>query len=89
MLGKIAIALAAASLFGAASIIPTDVLAARHGGGGGHGGGGHAGIGGGGRHGGGGFAGRGFGGGRFHGGRFGNYGTCYAWTPYGRRWICD
>jgi hypothetical protein len=72
MLDKITIAIAAASLLGAAAI-PTDALAFGHGGGGGHGGfgggfhggfgGGHGGFGGGGfsR----GFAGHGFGGGGF------------------------
>src|SRR5258706_4362809 len=96
MLHKIAIALAAASLLGAAAI-PTDALAFGRGGGGGFHGGGF----------GGGFRGGGFGG--FRGGRFGGgfrgygfgpgfglglgygayyYGSrCYAWTPYG--WGCD
>jgi hypothetical protein len=90
MLRKIAIALAAASLLGAAAI-PTDALAF------GRGGGFHGGFGGGGfsR----GFAGRGFGPG-FRGHRFGPgiglglglgygaYSSCYAWTPYGYRWVC-
>jgi hypothetical protein len=90
MLRKIAIALAAASLLGAAAI-PTDALAF------GRGGGFHGGFGGGGfsR----GFAGRGFGPG-FRGHRFGPgiglglglgygaYSSCYAWTPYGRQWVC-
>jgi len=93
MLHKIAIALAAASLLGAAAI-PTDALAFGRGGGF-HGGGF-----------GGGFRGGGFGG--FRGGRLGGgrraydtcpgfglglgygayyYGNrCYAWTPYG--WGC-
>jgi hypothetical protein len=91
MLRKIAIALAAASLIGAAAI-PTDALAF----GGGHGGGGfHGGFGGGGFRGG--FAHRGFGGRGFFGpgiglglglglGYYG--GRCYAWTPYGYRWVC-
>jgi len=141
MLRKIAIALAAASLLGAASI-PTDALAfGRGGGGGGHGGFGgggfgHGGFGGGGFSrgftGGGGvarsfaapgvvgrnfavaphsfagrsFVGRGFGPG-FRGHRFARFGvpfglglglgygaysyygdSCYAWTPYGYRWVC-
>src|SRR5712675_422591 len=88
MLRKIAIALAAASLLGAASI-PTDALAfGRGGGGGGHGGFGRG-------------FGPGFRGHRFA--RFGvpfglglglGYGaysyygdSCYAWTPYGYRWV--
>ena len=91
MLRKIAVALAAASLIGAAAI-PTDALAF----GGGRGGGGfHGGFGGGGFRGG--FAGRGFGGRGFFGpgiglglglglGYYG--GRCYAWTPYGYRWVC-
>src|SRR6266436_6612274 len=137
MLRKIAIALAAASLLGAASI-PTDVLAfGRGGGGGGHGGFGgggfgHGGFGGGGFSrgfiGGGGvarsfaapgvvgrnfavaphtFVGRGFVGPGFHRHRFARFGVpfglglglgygvysyyndpCYAWTPYGYRWVC-
>jgi len=92
MLRKIAIALAAASLLGAAAI-PTDALAFGRGGGGGHFGGGF--------HGGGfsrgfvghGFAGRGFGPG-FYGPAIGlglglGYASsCYAWTPYGYRWVC-
>jgi len=95
MLRKIAIALAAASLLGAAAT-PTDALAF------GRGGGFHAGFGGGGfsrgfaGHS---FDGRGFGPG-FRGHRFGPgiglglglgygaYGSCYAWTPYGYRWVC-
>ena len=100
MLRKIAIALAAASLLGAAAI-PTDALAF------GRGGGFHGGFGGGGfsrgfaGHG---FVGRGFGPG-FRGHRFGPgiglglgglglglgygaYSSCYAWTPYGYRWVC-
>jgi hypothetical protein len=95
MLRKIAIALAAASLLGAAAI-PTDALAFGRGGGF-HGGfsRGSAGHG---------FAGRGFGPG-FRGHRFGPgiglglgalglglgygaYSSCYAWTPYGYRWVC-
>ena len=96
---KIAIALAAASLLGAAAI-PTDALAF------GRGGGFHGGFGGGGfsrgfaGHG---FVGRGFGPG-FRGHRFrpgiglglglglglgyGAYSSCYAWTPYGYQWVC-
>ena len=100
MLRKITIALAAASLLGAAAI-PTDALAF------GRGGGFHGGFGGGGfsrgfaGHG---FVGRGFGPG-FRGHRFGPgvglglgvlglglgygaYSSCYAWTPYGYRWVC-
>jgi hypothetical protein len=69
MLRKITIALAAASLLGAAAI-PTDVLAFGRGG---FGGGFH----------GGGFS-RGFGGHGFVGHGF----RCYAWTPYGYRWVC-
>ena len=99
MLHKLAIALAAASLLGAAAI-PTDALAFGRGGGGGFHGGGF----------GGGFRGGGFGG--FRGGRFGGsfrghgfgpgiglglglgygayyYGNrCYAWTPYDYQWGC-
>ena len=99
MVRKIAIALAAASLLGAAAI-PTDALAF------GRGGGFHGGFGGGGfsrgfaGHG---FAGRGFGGHGFRGHGFGPgigvglgvlglgygaYRSCYAWTPYGRQWVC-
>src|SRR5215471_8766826 len=104
MLRKIATALAAASLLGAAAI-PTDALAFGRGGGF-HGGGGfHAGGFGGfrGGHFGGGFRGDHFGGG-FRGGRFGPgiglglglglglgygaYSSCYAWTPYGYQWVC-
>jgi hypothetical protein len=48
------------------------------------------------RFGGGGFGGRGFGPGfRHHRGfglglglGYGVYGGCYAWTPYGYRWVC-
>jgi hypothetical protein len=101
MVRKIVIALAAASLLGAAAI-PTDALAF------GRGGGFHGGFGGGGfsrgfaGHG---FAGRGFGGHGFRGHGFGPgigvglgvlglglgygaYSSCYAWTPYGRQWVC-
>jgi hypothetical protein len=102
MLRKIAIALAAATLIGAAAI-PTDALAfgGGHGGGAFHGGGGfHGGFGGGGFRGG--FVGHGFGGRGFAGRGFfgpgiglglglglGYYGgRCYAWTPYGYRWVC-
>ena len=67
MLRKITIALAAASLLGAAAI-PTDALAFGRGGGGG--GGGHGGFGGGGMH----FGGGGGGGMRFGGGGFGGRG---------------
>jgi hypothetical protein len=97
MLRKITIALAAASLLGAAAI-PTDALAF------GRGGGFHGGFGGGGfsrgfaGHG---SVGRGFSPG-FRGHRFGPgiglglglglgygaYSSCYAWTPYGYRWVC-
>jgi hypothetical protein len=95
MLRKIAIALAAASLLGAAAV-PTDALAF------GRGGGFHGGVGG--FHGGGfrGFRGGHFGG--FRGGRFGPgiglglglglglgygaYSSCYSWTPYGYQWVC-
>ena len=95
MLRKITIALAAASLLGAAAI-PTHALAFGRGGGGGGGmhmggggGGMHMGGGGGGmRFGGGGFGGRGFGPGFRHRGFGLGYGGCYAWTPYGYRWIC-
>ncbi len=96
MLRKIAIALAAASLLGAAAI-PTDALA--FGRGGGFHGGGFGGFRGGGF---GGFRGGHFGG--FRGGRFGPgiglglglglglgygaYSSCYAWTPYGYQWVC-
>jgi hypothetical protein len=99
MLRKIAIALAAASLLGAAAI-PTDALAFGHGGFGGFHGGGFGGF-----HGGGfsrGFGGHGFVGHGFRGHGFGpgiglgiglglglGYGSrCYAWTPYGYRWVC-
>jgi hypothetical protein len=113
MLRKTAIALAAASLFGAASI-STDALAAMRGGAG------HGGFGGGGfghrsfgapgfvgaPHT---FSGRGFVGHGFRGHRFARFGVpaavglglglgfgaysyyddpCYAWTPYGYRWVC-
>lgn len=100
MLRRIAIALAAASLFGAASI-PTGALAF------GHGFGGHGGFVGAPHT----FAGRGFVGPGFRPGfrdhrfvRFGvpfglglglGYGaysyygdSCYAWTPYGYTWVC-
>jgi hypothetical protein len=97
MVRNIAIALAAASLLGAAAI-PTDALAF------GRGGGFHGGFGGGGfsrgfaGHG---SVGRGFSPG-FRGHRFGPgiglglglglgygaYSSCYAWTPYGYRWVC-
>jgi hypothetical protein len=103
MLRKTAIALAATGLFVAASP-PTDALAFGRGGGGHFGGGfSHGGFGGvahgfAGR----GFVGPGFGHAR-HFGRFGvplalglglgygaySYGdSCYAWTPYGYRWVC-
>ena len=126
MLRKIAIALAATSLVGAASI-PVNALAAGHGGGGHWGGGfGHGGFGGGGFAGHGvarsfaspgvvaaprTFAGRGFVGRGFEPGfrhhRFARFGVpaiglglglgaygyyddaCYAWTPYGYRWVCS
>jgi hypothetical protein len=92
MLRKIAIALAAASLLGAAAI-PTDARAFGHGGFGGgfHGGGFSRGFGG---HGfvGHGFRGHGFGPGIGLGIGLGlglGYGSrCYAWTPYGYRWVC-
>jgi hypothetical protein len=78
MLHKLAIALAAASLLGAAAI-PTDALAFGRGGGGGFHGGGF----------GGGFRGYGFGPGFGLGLGYGAYyygNRCYAWTPYG--WGC-
>jgi hypothetical protein len=101
MLHKIAIALAAASLFGAAAI-PTDALAFGRGGGGGfhgHGGGFHGGGFGGFRGGrfGGGFRGHGFGPGIGLGLGLGlglGYGAyyygnrCYASTPCGYQWGC-
>jgi hypothetical protein len=77
MLHKLAIALAAASLLGAAAI-PTDALAFGRGGGGGFHGGGF----------GGGFRGYGFGPGFGLGLGYGAYyygNRCYAWTPYG--WV--
>jgi hypothetical protein len=74
MLRKIAIALAAASLLGAAAI-PTDAVALGRGGG---------------FHGGGGFRGGRFGPGigLGLGLGYGAYGSCYAWTPYGYQWVC-
>jgi hypothetical protein len=113
MLRRTAIALAAASLFGAASI-PADAFAFGHGVGG-HGGFSRGGFGGiGVAHGfrAPGFAGHGFIGHRFgpgfHARRFARFGVpafalglglgygaygyyddaCYAWTPYGYRWVC-
>jgi hypothetical protein len=99
MLHKIAITLAAASLLVAAAV-PTDALAFGRGGHGGFGGGGFsrgfAGHGFAGR----GFGGHGFRGHRFGPGiglglgvlglglGYGAYSSCYAWTPYGYRWVC-